>query len=538
VKSDSAGKDPGPWGVAPEGRIRCALPAAALIVSAVFLAFCAPQARAESKVRLAPASGAAGMRVTVVGTDFGRRDRVRVRAGGKVVAKARTSRHGRFRASFSVPRGTGDSVRIVSRSRGRRIANRFQVSDVSNVAEIASRGGRRVRWTPIEAAAGSVVRMEGSGFRARRLVRIRVGPVPVATARADLEGRFSTALTVPSLAAGRRFLRVRSRHRALGFFFRILSAGDQAGDGSAGAKAGRAGVPGLANVSADTTAVIAAAGDIACSTSASGYNGGKGTADKCRQKYTSDLLVNAGLAAVLPLGDTQYESASLSQLTKSYNPTWGRVKSITRPAAGNHEYKTSGAAGYFDYFNGAGVATGPAGDRGKGYYSFNVGAWHLIALNSTDHCTIVSCKPGSAQEAWLRADLAANAGRYCTLAFWHDPRFNSGHDGNADEMAPLFQDLYNANADVVLGGHAHDYERFAPQNPSGKLDTARGIRQFVVGTGGAFFTAMGTPKPNSQVRQSSTYGVLKLTLRPTSYDWQFVPEAGKSFRDSGSQACH
>ena len=134
------------------------------------------------------------------------------------------------------------------------------------------------------------------------------------------------------------------------------------------------------------------------------------------------------------------------------------------------------------------MADGPAGDRSKGYYSFNVGTWHLIALNSTDHCTIIPCAAGSAQETWLKADLAANP-NYCTLAYWHDPRFNSGHDGNADEMAPLFQALYNADADVVLGGHAHDYERFAPQNPSGVLDNARGIRQFVVGTGGAFWTS-------------------------------------------------
>ncbi len=283
--------------------------------------------------------------------------------------------------------------------------------------------------------------------------------------------------------------------------------------------------------------VIAAAGDIACSASSSNYNSGNGTSDKCRQKYTSDLLVNAGLAAVLPLGDTQYENATLSGLNNSYNPTWGRVKSITRPAPGNHEYKTANASGYFDYFNGTGVANGPAGDRTKGYYSFNVGTWHLIALNSTDHCTLISCAAGSAQEVWLKADLAANP-NYCTLAFWHDPRFNSGHDGNADEMAPLFQALYNADADVVLGGHAHDYERFAPQNPSAALDNARGIRQFVVGSGGAFWTSIGTPKPNSQVRQNNTYGVLKLTLHPTTYDWQFVPEAGKTFTDSGTGACH
>ena len=183
-------------------------------------------------------------------------------------------------------------------------------------------------------------------------------------------------------------------------------------------------------------------------------------------------------------------------------------------------------------------ATGPAGDRTKGYYSFNVGTWHLIALNSTDHCTIVPCGVGSAQETWLKADLAANADKYCTLAYWHDPRFNSGHDGNADEMQPLFQALYNADADLILGGHAHDYERFAPQNPSGQLDNARGIRQFVVGTGGAFWTSVSTPKPNSQIRQNNTYGVLKLTLRPTSYDWQFVSESNKPFTDSGTGQCH
>jgi fibronectin type 3 domain-containing protein len=213
------------------------------------------------------------------------------------------------------------------------------------------------------------------------------------------------------------------------------------------------------------------------------------------------------------------------------------VKSITRPAIGNHEYLTSGAAGYFDYFNGTGNFSGPAGDRDRGYYSFDVGTWHLIALNTSDHCTIVACSAGSPQETWLKADLAAHP-NYCTLAYWHHPFFSSGHDGNLTAMQPLFQALYNADADIVLGGHAHNYERFAPQNPSAQLDTARGIRQFVVGVGGAFFTSLGTTKPNSQVRQNNTYGVLKLTLHPTSYDWQFVPEAGKTFTDSGSASCH
>jgi calcineurin-like phosphoesterase family protein len=278
--------------------------------------------------------------------------------------------------------------------------------------------------------------------------------------------------------------------------------------------------------------VIAAAGDIACSSTTAT---GSGSTARCHQRATSDLLVPAGLSAVLPLGDAQYQDGTFSSFTKSYHPTWGRLKPITFPAAGNHEYKTAGAKGYFDYFNGAGF-TGPAGDRDKGYYSFDVGTWHLIALNSGDKCVPVACGKGSPQELWLRADLAAHPAS-CTLAFWHHPRFNSGHSSNATYMQAIFQDLYDADADVVLSGHAHDYERFAPQNPAGKLDNARGIRQFVVGTGGAFFTALSTTKPNSQVRNASTYGVLMLTLHPNSYDWRFVPEAGKSFTDSGGAFC-
>jgi calcineurin-like phosphoesterase family protein len=292
---------------------------------------------------------------------------------------------------------------------------------------------------------------------------------------------------------------------------------------------------GSAEASADP--VVAAAGDIACSPSSSSFNGGLGTSTKCRAKYTSDLLVGQGLSAVLPLGDEQYDTAKYTSFLGSYDKSWGRVKSITRPAPGNHEYLTSGAAGYFDYFNGKGIANGAAGDRSKGYYSFDVGTWHLVALNSSDKCAIIACGAGSSQEAWLKADLATHP-NYCTLAYWHHPSFSSGHDGNLGAMQAMLKDLYNAGADVVLGGHAHDYERFAPQNPSGKLDNTRGLRQFVVGTGGAFFTAIGTAKPNSQVRQNSTYGVLDLTLHPTSYDWRFAAESGKRFSDSGHDSCH
>jgi Ca2+-binding RTX toxin-like protein len=288
--------------------------------------------------------------------------------------------------------------------------------------------------------------------------------------------------------------------------------------------------------------VVAAAGDIACDTTSEFWNGGLGTEGHCRQKQTSDLLLAGGLSSVLTLGDTQYHVGALSDFETAFDPSWGRVKSIIRPAVGNHEYGTSNARGYFDYFNGLGRQRGPAGDRDKGYYSFNLGSWHLIALNSNcdqlDRGTAADgCAAGSPQESWLRSDLATER-KTCTLAYWHNPRFNSGFRGNQLEGQAFWNALYEAGADVVLGGDAHDYERFAPQNPVGVSDPARGIRQFVVGTGGVFFTGWSSAKPNTEVRQNHTFGVLLLTLRPASYEWRFVPEAGGTFTDSGSGVCH
>jgi Fibronectin type III domain/Calcineurin-like phosphoesterase len=284
--------------------------------------------------------------------------------------------------------------------------------------------------------------------------------------------------------------------------------------------------------------VIMAAGDQACDPTYSSFNNGLGTPTSCHQKYTSDLVVNQGLAAVLVLGDNQYECGGYDAFLGSYDPTWGRVKSITYPVPGNHEYHTTGgldcdatgtAAGYFRYFGTA------AGDPTKGYYSFNLGTWHLIALNS--NCAIVSCSASSAQANWLRADLAANP-RACTLAFWHHPKFTSGTNSpGSSSVKPLYQALYDEKADLVLVGHDHDYERFALKDPEGALDPSRGIRQIVVGTGGRSFHNWGTIQPGSEARSNDTFGVLKLTLQPTSYDWRFVPEAGKTYTDSGSTPC-
>ncbi|WP_432974133.1 CBM96 family carbohydrate-binding protein [Dactylosporangium sp. CA-233914] len=258
--------------------------------------------------------------------------------------------------------------------------------------------------------------------------------------------------------------------------------------------------------------VFVGAGDIANS----------GTGDSA----TAALLDNIP-GTVYTLGDNVYDSGTTTEFNTYYDPTWGRHKARTKPAPGNHDYNTSGATGYYGYFGAA------AGDPAKGYYSYDLGNWHIITINSE-----IAHTAGSAQEQWLVADLAAST-KPCTLALWHKPRFTSGANHAPDtSFDAMWRDLYNANADVVLGGHNHQYERFAPQNPSGQLDTARGIREFVAGMGGAGHYGFGTIQPNSEVRNGDTYGVLKLTLHSNSYDWQFVPEAGKTFTDSGTGTCH
>lgn len=247
--------------------------------------------------------------------------------------------------------------------------------------------------------------------------------------------------------------------------------------------------------------------------------------------------------AVLQLGDFQYFCGSYAAAMKSYDPSWGRFKDITFPVVGNHEYLTqpengvgtgcdstnAGAAGYFKYFGER------AGAPGKGYYSFDIGTWHLIALN-TNCGDAGGCGSGSPQEKWLQADLVAHPAK-CTLAFWHIPLWSSGGRANRNS-AVMTKDLYDRNADVVLTGHDHTYERFAPQDPIGNADPARGIRSFVVGTGGANHTKFAEIFPNSEVHDQTTFGLLKLTLHPDSYDWEFLPEPGGTFTDSGSQACH
>ena len=229
---------------------------------------------------------------------------------------------------------------------------------------------------------------------------------------------------------------------------------------------------------------------------------------------------------VFTAGDNVYGSGTPTQFSRCYAPTWGRHKARTRPSPGNHDYDTPNGAGYYAYF---GPAAGPAG---RGYYSYDLGGWHIIALNSN-----VSMRAGSLQERWLRQDLAQHPAR-CTLAYWHHPRFSSSEHGSSTDPQPVWQALYDANADLVINGHDHTYERFAPQTPTGTLDTARGIREFVVGTGGGGFYDFPHIRANSELRNNTTHGVIKMTLRPDGYNWEFVPVAGGEFRDSGSGKCH
>ena len=261
---------------------------------------------------------------------------------------------------------------------------------------------------------------------------------------------------------------------------------------------------------------------------------GAGDIAACGSQFTGDeataALLDTISGTVVTLGDTVYPSGTADQFSQCYDPTWGRQKARTRPAPGNHDYLSANATPYFQYFGSA------AGEPGKGYYSYDLGTWHIIALNS--NCGGVGgCDSASPEYQWLVADLAAHPAS-CTLAYFHHPRFSSGPHGNNTFVQPFWQALYDAGAEVVLNGHDHDYERFAPQTPTGAADAQRGMREFVVGTGGYSHYALGAPVANSQVGNDDTFGVLKLTLHHDSYDWQFVPEAGHTFTDSGTGACH
>jgi hypothetical protein len=259
--------------------------------------------------------------------------------------------------------------------------------------------------------------------------------------------------------------------------------------------------------SSSGTVVLVGAGDIS-------------TCDNNNDEATAKLLDGIS-GTVFTAGDNAYSDGTYSEYINCYEPTWGRHKSRTKPSPGNHEYHTSGAAGYFQYFNNV-----------PSYYAYNLGAWRIYALNSE-----ISVSSGSAQAAWLQSDLAANP-KLCVLAYWHQPRWSSGTThGSASGMQAIWQILYSAGAELVINGHEHNYERFKQMNATGSA-VSQGLREIVVGTGGRSHYSFGSALASSEVRNSTTFGVLKLTLSSTGYSWQFVPVAGSTFTDSGSTACH
>lgn len=269
---------------------------------------------------------------------------------------------------------------------------------------------------------------------------------------------------------------------------------------------------------------------------------GAGDIGECgRYSLNDDLTAN--ILDTLPgkiftIGDNAYPDGTDADFANCYEPTWGRQKARTYPVSGNHEYDaTPTAEGYFNYFNGPGNFTGPAGDRGKGYYSFDYGNWHMVVLNDN-----IPTAAGSPQEQWLRADLSANSSARCTMAFWHKPKFYGSGSGQRPGMISLWQPLYDAGADVILAGHQHYYMRFAQQRPDGTPSSSRGIRQFIIGTGGSSIGPQDGVYPNVETQNGDTYGVMKFTLEPDGYWWDFIPAIGAAgggrFTDRGYTACH
>lgn len=285
-----------------------------------------------------------------------------------------------------------------------------------------------------------------------------------------------------------------------------------------------------------SSVTVATVGDIACDPASASFNNGEGTSVACRQKYVADVVTAINPDAVLVLGDLQYNSATYANFMASYDLSWGLHKDKTLPVIGNHEGEQLGSGtGYCRYFGQAAHCNANGTQDGAAYYSFDLGEWHFIALNS--NCAAAGgCDTSSPQYEWLLADLAAHPSK-CTLVYWHHPRFSSGNHGNHTRMDDIFSALYDAGVEVVLSGHDHNYERFAPQTPDGEADP-KGVQQFVVGTGGKNFYTVNALRPNSKIVNYETFGVLKLTLHPESYNWEFVPEAGETFTDRGTDVCY
>lgn len=464
-------------------------------------------------VTVTPARAVAGTVVAVKGSGArpGRLVALSIGTRSRPV-RVRANRGGRFSATVPVPRrarlGPAQLVIRLGRRRveaGVRIGR--QRESVPSSRTVSSRGAN-VLLVPTGAKPGGGVRMAGQ-VRGRGMVAIGLGRRRLARTRAGRRGRFSLSFRAPGAPAGPRTLWLRARRVRMAVPFRIE-------------------LPPPPPAAPAGTVRMAAAGDIACPPSEGPRPG------FCQQAATADLVAGLHPDLVAALGDQQYESGTIEEFRASYDRSWGRFKAITRPVAGNHEYGVPGAAGYFDYFGSR------AGPRPDGYYSFDAGAWRVLALNS--NCKKVGgCGPGSPQYTWLRSELARTQST-CVMALWHHPLYTASfYPGEESSfMAPMFGLLEDAGADLVLTGHAHSYERFAPQTASGRVDRVKGVREFVIGSGGEDHRSIFRPlRPaNLEAGSDTDFGVLGLTLRPSGYSWEFAAMQPSLFRDSGSAACH
>jgi hypothetical protein len=400
---------------------------------------------------------------------------------------------------------------------------------------------------------GARVGVAGHGFPATARVRLTFAGRRVARPRAGRRGGFRVRVLVPrGTAAGRYTLAARARDLVVGRRLRVRVISQLAELAPLPEPA--APTPVLPEPEPEPEPppppdpiTLVAAGDIACRPEL------VETATTCRQARTANLVQSLAPDAVAVLGDNQYEHGELENFMAVFDPTWGRFGAITRPAVGNHEYEgdpeRDEAPGYYEYFG----AT--AGDPTKGYYRWQLGGWNVFVLNSgainwtrasggnpslPDDCWPVSCAAGSEQEQWLKNELAALPDDACVIAYWHHPRFSSGFGGVNQphpETGPLFADLYEHGAELLLTGHSHNYERFAPLTPDGVPDPA-GLRQFVVGTGGrSLHTDTGPQAANSEVLRTDVFGVLELSLEPSAYSARFVGEDGATVDETGG-ACH
>jgi acid phosphatase type 7 len=411
-------------------------------------------------------------------------------------------------------------------------------------------GGPRVAASRTSAAPGDRVVLAGHGFARAARVRVTLAGVRVKRARTGERGGFRVGFRVPRRRAGRYLLRAFSGGRVASLRFRIRAAPPPREPSPllpAPQEPAPAAAPPPPPPPPDPPTLVAA-GDIAC------RPGLVETPTACHHGHTADVVEALAPDAVAALGDNQYEHGELANFMQVYDPTWGRLKAMTRPAIGNHEYEgdpeRDSADGYFGYFGGA------AGDPAKGYYRWSLGAWTIFVLNSgaidytrptggnpglDDDCWPVSCQAGSDQETWLRAELGALTSDACVLAYWHHPRFSSGYGGiNRDypETGALYEALYEHGAEIVLTGHSHNYERFEALDPAGNADPAAGIQQFVVGTGGrSLFRNTGPRRATSQALYTDAFGVLELTLEPGGWRSRFVTDAAAP-RDETSGTCH